>query len=506
MCDASNPIFSIFYTVFGGLLKVCNSISGNYYIIALFIFTLIVKIVLFPLSIKQQKSSVKMGKLRPKEMIIREKYKGRKDRATQQKMNMEVQELYRKEGYSPYSGCLPLLIQLPIIIILFGVIRMPLTYTTSTNIDVNSQYKTAVQILDGAVSAVRESGLIDIIDNNGNNNNNGSGDVSEEEETTSNRDTQQTAAIVGLAGGSGETDISPDETRDTLKAFEEDYVKLMELFGAKVTDGRWDGNDFTGKTNYEFNLTEFIVYDYRDKIIDDLIKVGVDEEIVYKNIPAELDFNKDFVGSIPKFTYFGKMTLLDTPGQNGLSTLLLIPLLVFLTSFYSGVVTKKLSVQPATADGVQPGGGFMKWGLPLFTTYIAWAFFPAAIGVYWIYTTVLGVGQTFLLARMYPIPTVTEEEVAELKKQLKAKRKKVITIEVDEDDDTYDNLIIKSGDKKSPGTKYEMLSSDEPSPSGRLEKAMLKPDEKREAGGKKGLDGDADSDFGSGNDSEKDNK
>ena len=147
MCSS---IFGPINTVFGYLLKFCCTISGGYYILALFFFTLIMQILLFPLGIKQQKASIKMAKVKPKEMLIREKYSGRTDRVTQQKMNMEIQELYRSEGTSMFGGCLPLLIQLPIIIILWSVIQQPLTYTSKGNVDVTAQYNTAAMIRFGA--------------------------------------------------------------------------------------------------------------------------------------------------------------------------------------------------------------------------------------------------------------------------------------------------------------------------------------------------------------------
>lgn len=476
MCDASNPIFSIFYTVFGALLKACCAISGNYYIVALFIFSLIVQVALFPLSIKQQKSSVKMGKLRPKELLIREKYKGRKDKATMQKMNMEVQELYSKEGYNPYAGCLPMLIQLPIIIILWGVIKMPLTYTTTKPPDVslNSQYQVAVQILDGAVGAIEESGLV----------------VSPAPGENSGENEASAPEISVLPGDGVE-----GATKEKLSKFMEDYTAAMKGLGAAVEDNRWNGAPFDGNSNNEFLLTQFIVSDYRTKIMEDLMDAGISETLVREKIPEDIEFNKEFKESIPVFTYFGSATLLDTPSNKGLSSLIFIPLLVFITSFYGGVVTKKFSVQPATADGVQPGGNFMKWGLPLLSTYFAWASFPAAVGVYWIYRTIFGIGQSYILARMYPIPKITEEDLANLKKQLKTKKKKVITIEVDEDDDSYDNLIIKADRNKSPKSKYEMLSPDEDKGGKpKIERAPLKDDNAPPDGEPKEEDDDTDED------------
>ena len=69
-------------------------------------------------------------------MAIRNRYKGRTDQRTQQKMQTEVMELYQQEGYNPAAGCLPLLIQLPIILLLYKVITNPLQYICGYSADV----------------------------------------------------------------------------------------------------------------------------------------------------------------------------------------------------------------------------------------------------------------------------------------------------------------------------------------------------------------------------------
>ncbi|MBQ9416486.1 MAG: membrane protein insertase YidC [Clostridia bacterium] len=104
-------------------------LAGGNYIVMLFIFAILLEIVLLPLSIKQQKTSIKQARLRPKEMAIRKKYAGHNDRETQQKMNMEIQQLYQSEHFSPFSGCLPLLIQLPIVMILYAIVVDPWRYS-----------------------------------------------------------------------------------------------------------------------------------------------------------------------------------------------------------------------------------------------------------------------------------------------------------------------------------------------------------------------------------------
>ena len=135
----------------------CDKISFHNYALALFLFALIVKIILFPFSIKQQKNSVKSAQLRPKELAIRKKYKGRTDKQTQQKMTMEIQEMYQKEGYSQFGGCLPLLIQLPVLYSLYAIIQNPLYYvcrfTTAQIETITEAYNRATGYIDGVANS-----------------------------------------------------------------------------------------------------------------------------------------------------------------------------------------------------------------------------------------------------------------------------------------------------------------------------------------------------------------
>lgn len=91
-------------------------------------FAIVIEILMLPLGIHQQKNSRKQALLRPKEMAIRKKYAGRTDQATQQKASQEVAEMYQKEGFSPMSGCLPLLLTFPVLIALYNIVINPLKY------------------------------------------------------------------------------------------------------------------------------------------------------------------------------------------------------------------------------------------------------------------------------------------------------------------------------------------------------------------------------------------
>lgn len=142
------------YKFFGVILSFFSDITGGYYLFGLFLFALLVKIILLPFGIKQQKTSIKQAKMRPKEMAIRKKYKGRTDKVTQQKMQNEIMELYQRENYNPMSGCLPLLIQMPVIIILYNVIINPLKYICGWTAEQITTIATHLGLAENSIKAL----------------------------------------------------------------------------------------------------------------------------------------------------------------------------------------------------------------------------------------------------------------------------------------------------------------------------------------------------------------
>ena len=107
---------------FGWVMWFCYEIVNNYGL-ALILFTLFTKLILFPLSIKQQKNTARTQALAPKLEKLKKKCGNNK-----QKYNEEMMRLYQEENINPMSGCLPLLIQMPILMGLYYVIYAPLTH------------------------------------------------------------------------------------------------------------------------------------------------------------------------------------------------------------------------------------------------------------------------------------------------------------------------------------------------------------------------------------------
>ncbi len=130
-------MFDFIYQGLGYVIRFCYyTIGFESYALALLWFALIVKLLLLPFGIKQQKNQIKGARLRPKMYAIEKKYAGRTDQVTMRKKQQEIMEMQQKEGYSPLSGCLPMLIQLPLILILYRIIQRPLSYICMLGEDV----------------------------------------------------------------------------------------------------------------------------------------------------------------------------------------------------------------------------------------------------------------------------------------------------------------------------------------------------------------------------------
>lgn len=125
--------FNFIYVGLGTVLKFFSDLAGGNFLVGLLVFAVIIKLVLLPFGIKQQSNSIKQARYKPREMAIRRKYAGRNDRATQQKMQNEIMEMYQKDGYNPMGGCLPMILQMAIILLLYQVIIHPLLYVVGVS-------------------------------------------------------------------------------------------------------------------------------------------------------------------------------------------------------------------------------------------------------------------------------------------------------------------------------------------------------------------------------------
>jgi YidC/Oxa1 family membrane protein insertase len=141
----STPLGNILGFIFG---------ITNSYAVSIIILTLLIKVVLFPLSITQIRSTKKMNTVQPRIKELQAKYKNDKEQ-----LNVKTMELYKENKINPLSGCLPLLVQLPILFALFAVLRDPATYVF------NGSEEMAAEVLAKGFLWVKDLSQPDLISN-----------------------------------------------------------------------------------------------------------------------------------------------------------------------------------------------------------------------------------------------------------------------------------------------------------------------------------------------------
>ena len=127
-------MFNFIANIFGYLLEFIYNLFNNYGL-AIIIFSILVKLILLPLTIKQQKTMEKTSKMQEELKSLQFKYKNDPD-----KLNKEMMDLYKRENMSPFSGCLSSIVQLILILAVFYLVRSPLTYMKKVDVNLIEGY------------------------------------------------------------------------------------------------------------------------------------------------------------------------------------------------------------------------------------------------------------------------------------------------------------------------------------------------------------------------------
>ncbi len=264
-------------SVLGSVIRVIYNLVGQNYLISLLIFTVLTKLLLFPLMLKQLKSTEGIQRIAPEDKKLREKYKD-----DPVKLNQEITKLYADNKISPMAGCLLPIIQIPIIIAMFYVVKQPLTYIAQ---------------MDQA----------------------------------------------------------------TMNTYTAQYLNVEE-------------NQVTDKIakQYEINIAK--EYNLMDLSITSKISLG--------DTPKDA-FSKDETKRVSKWT-------------------LVIPVLSllfsYLSNFISSWLNKKNKTSTLTEDQAEMQKS-MNVMMPILSAYISFAW-PLALGVYWLFGSILGIGQQFLIDKL----------------------------------------------------------------------------------------------------------
>lgn len=125
-------------SIFGYLLNFLYDKIGNYGI-AIILFTILVKLILLPISVKQQKTMKKTAKVQAELRILQEKYSN-----DQVRLGQETMDLYNRENLSPFAGCLGSIIQMILILSVFFLVSRPLTFMRHLDTELIAKYQSEV--------------------------------------------------------------------------------------------------------------------------------------------------------------------------------------------------------------------------------------------------------------------------------------------------------------------------------------------------------------------------
>ena len=142
---------------FGWILESIAGLVGGNFAASIFLFTLLINLILIPLSIKSQKSSVQQTRIKPKLDELKKRYSDDK-----QRYNAEMQKLYQEENVSMSGGCLPLILRLIFMMSIYWIILSPLTYLMHIDKNVISE---AVKTLGTTAKSGSELAVIDAVRN-----------------------------------------------------------------------------------------------------------------------------------------------------------------------------------------------------------------------------------------------------------------------------------------------------------------------------------------------------
>ena len=132
-------MIAFFANIFGYVLNFIYNFIGNYGL-AIIIFSIVIKIIMIPISIKQHKTLKKSTKIQAKMKEIQFKYKN-----DPQKLNEATMQLYKSENMSPFSGCLSAIVQIILLFAVFYLVRSPLTYMKKIDVVTIDKYTNIMQ-------------------------------------------------------------------------------------------------------------------------------------------------------------------------------------------------------------------------------------------------------------------------------------------------------------------------------------------------------------------------
>ncbi len=370
--------------ILGYLMKLCYWICQNNYAIALIIFTLIVKLLTLPTSIKQQKSTAKMAKFSPKLQRLQKQYANNKE-----KLQEETMKLYNEEGVNPMGSCLPTIITMVILFGVIGVVYSPLNYISNIGDQSFSLWSNKNETITEAEDLVTDVIIFaDKLDGR-----------SYSELTDDEIEEIFTVDVLEEGGKINSVSVSQDDASESeleraQRVFSELYTDDAE-FAEKITD-----SDVLASRLYQ--RPQLLIFQIIDAGYGDMFNV-VEDGLTDELEEVDYTFFSIPLSAMPSWTSF----------------YVIIPILSLLSQLALTIISQHY--QKKNNTNASTGGMGMKamlYVMPLFSFWISFSF-PAGLGLYWTLSSIYSLIQTVALNKIY-----TPERVEKMDAGKKKKKKK----------------------------------------------------------------------------------
>lgn len=368
--------------------------------LCIIVFTIIIKLCMFPLAVKQQKFSKLSSLMNPELQAIQKKYQGKKDNESMMKMQEETSAVYQKYGTSPTGSCLQMLIQMPILFSLYYIVSSVPAYVPQ----VKEYYQDVSQniVADYDYFKYMDKAYDEYVLEDGDKDEYSYVDSMLDSITNSSSDNKVIDALVKY-----------DDTK--WNNLEQSYANFGELCKelSVVTDEEWE-QLLNGIKNEEkrSSIKEFV-----DTVINDESKLNVvDDEYDTKSVLVN-----DCETKIIEINEFGPINLSQYPmAVKGIA--LLIPILCFLTQWLSSKMVMSSNGQSMEDNPMANSMKTMNVVLPAMSAFIALSV-PAGLGLYWVCNGVLQILQQLIMNAYFKRIDVQDIINANVEKMNKKKEK-----------------------------------------------------------------------------------
>lgn len=387
--------------------------------LCIIVFTIIVRLLMIPMSIKQQKSMKLNALINPEIQAIQKKYRGKSDTESMMAMRMETTAVYQKYGTSPTGGCLPMLIQMPIILALYGVISAIPSHVSSVgdlyneatgfiyeSMDEYSDLKTLNQIMvDNGIEGFSEKKDFNSIMN---------GYYNSSLENLSNNKSKINELLT--SGTKRQTLEGIDKNKDAwhdMKVLKDTSLGIIDSL-KNVSEADWK------KLTESDKLSEYqkdVLAKYSDGKKD---YAAMSSEI--NNNYSEMDKIREDVASVYSFCGIDLSRSPSMEMGDGIWWAIFIPLLSAVFQWLSAHISTKSNQEQMKDNPMASSMKMMNITMPLMSAFFCYSF-ASGLGLYWIMGSVIQAVQTLVLNKHFSKISVDDIIKANLEK-LNAKRAK----------------------------------------------------------------------------------